>query len=73
MVVPNYSKRSPIVNDNNFVDGNPPVPSPTLGSSQTTFNPGAKSAAPPKYIQPVGAKRVFGTKGLTNKRQTGDL
>jgi hypothetical protein len=74
---PNYSQRSPIVNDNHFVDGNPPVPSPVLGSPQASFDPGAKSSAlpngPPRFIQPQGAKRVFGTKGLTNKRQTSNI
>lgn len=70
LVKPNYSARTPIVNDNNFVDGNPPVAAPTLGSPQATFNPGGKAGlfpnGPPKYIQPKG-KRATG-KGLTNKR-----
>jgi hypothetical protein len=70
LVTPDYSQRSPIVNDNNFVDGNPPLPTPTLGSPQASFNPGAKSGlfpnGPPKYIQPKG-KRA-GAKGMTNKR-----
>jgi membrane-associated protease RseP (regulator of RpoE activity) len=74
MEIPNYSKRSPIVNDNNFVDGHPPVPSPTLGSPQATFNPGAKSGlpAPPRFISPPG-KRVSGAKGMSQKRQTDNL
>jgi membrane-associated protease RseP (regulator of RpoE activity) len=74
LVKPNYSARSPIVNDNNFVDGNPPVPSPTLGNPMTTFNPGGKSGLPPppRFVSPPG-KRVQGAKGLTQKRQTGNL
>lgn len=70
MITPNYSKRSPIVNDNSFVDGNPPLPTPTLGGSSDTFNPGGKSSpfpnGPPKYIQPKGKRAT--SKGLTNKR-----
>lgn len=80
LVTPNYSQRTPIVNDNHFSDsgpvtGSPPVPSPTLGSPQDSFNPGAMAGplpnGPPKYIQPKG-KRVI-AKGLTNKRITGNL
>lgn len=68
--VPNYSKRTPIVNDAHFTDG----PSePTLQSAQ--FNPGQNAAAlpngPPKYVQPKG-KRIF-AKGLTNKRITQNI
>jgi hypothetical protein len=74
LVTPNYSQRTPIVNDNAFVDGNPPVPSPTIGSPQANFNPAGKSGlpTPPRFIQAPG-KRVFGTKGLTNKRQTSNI
>lgn len=81
MVKPNYSSRSPIVNDNHFDDstpvtaGNPPLPDPTLGSPQDSFNPAANSEplpnGPPKYVQPKG-KRVM-AKGLTNKRITGNI
>lgn len=74
LVTPNYSKRTPIVNDNSFVTGNPPLATPTIGSAQATFNPGGGSSilpnGPPKYIQPKG-KRIF-AKGLTNKRLTGN-
>jgi len=70
LVKPNYSARSPIVNDNNFVDGNPPISTPTIGSPQATFNPGAKSGplpnGPPKYIQPQGKRPM--SKGMSNKR-----
>lgn len=70
LVAPNYSKRTPIVNDNSFVAGNPPLATPTIGSPQATFNPGGKSGilpvGPPKYIQPKGKRAV--SKGLTNKR-----
>jgi len=70
LVKPNYSARTPIVNDNNFVDGNPPIATPTIGSPSATFNPGGKSSplpnGPPKYIQPAGKRPM--AKGLTNKR-----
>lgn len=63
LVKPNYSARTPIVNDSHFNDAK-------IGSASTTFNPGAKASAlpagPPKFIQPPG-KRV-NAKGLTNKR-----
>lgn len=63
LVKPNYSKRSPIVNDTHYNDAK-------IGSANSTFNPGASasplSAGPPKFIQPPG-KRV-NAKGLTNKR-----
>lgn len=72
LVTPNYSARTPIVNDNSFVDGHPPVATPTIGAASDTFNPGGKSGlfpnGPPKYVQPRG-KRVM-AKGLTNKRIT---
>ena len=75
LVTPNYSKRSPIVNDDHFVDGNPPLPSPTIGSAQASFNPGQGSSAlpngPPRFVQPPG-KRVY-AKGLTNKRVPGNI
>ena len=68
LVKPNYSKRSPVVNDMHFSDA--ATGQPGLGSPQDTFNPGQASEAlpngPPKYIQPAG-KRVM-SKGLTNKR-----
>ena len=70
LVKPNYSQRSPIVNDNSFVDGHPPLPTPTLGSPQANFNPGGNSSplpnGPPKYVQPKGKRPM--SKGLTNKR-----
>lgn len=73
LVKPNYSARTPIVNDNNFVDGHPPIATPTIGSAQANFNPGGKSdlPTPPRFVQPQG-KRVY-AKGLTNKRQTGNV
>lgn len=65
LVKPNYSKRSPIVNDTHYNDAK-------IGSKNSTFNPGAKAgilpAGPPRYIAPPG-KRV-NAKGLTNKRFT---
>lgn len=70
LIKPNYSGRHPIVNDNSFVDGNPPMSMPTLGSPQASFNPGGKSSlfpnGPPKYIQPKGKRAT--AKGLSNKR-----
>lgn len=70
LVTPNYSQRSPIVNDNHFVDGNPPLATPTIGAPQDSFNPGGTSSpfpnGPPKYIQPKGKRAT--AKGLTNKR-----
>lgn len=74
LVTPNYSKRTPIVSDNNFVDGNPPIGTPTIGAPMATFNPGAKSGlpTPPRFVTAPG-KRVQGIKGLTNKRQTSNL
>ena len=75
LVTPNFSKRTPIVNDNNFIDGSPPIAAPTIGSPQASFNPGAASGAlpngPPRFIQPKG-KRVY-AKGLTNKRITQNI
>lgn len=75
LIKPNYSQRTPIVNDNHFVDGNPPLATPGVGSPQDTFNPGAKSAAlpngPPRFVQPPG-KRVY-AKGETNKRLTQNI
>lgn len=73
LVTPNYSARKPIVNDNNFVDGNPPLATPTMGSPQATFNPAGKSSlpTPPRFVQPKG-KRVY-AKGLTNKRVTQNI
>lgn len=76
---PNYSKRSPIVNESGFNDSHAtsftPPAGPKLGSPQTTFNPGASSeilpGGAPKYVSPPG-RRVQG-KGLTNKRLTGTL
>lgn len=71
--------QTPIVNekhfsDNHAVNGNAPA-TPKLGSSSTTFNPGAGSSilpnGPPKYIQP-GGKRPM-AKGLTNKRITQNI
>lgn len=63
LVKPNYSKRSPIVNDTHYSDAK-------IGSPSTTFNPGASAdpvpAGPPKFVQAPG-KKVF-AKGLTNKR-----
>lgn len=70
LVTPNYNKRTPIVNDNAFVTGNPPLATPTIGSPQDTFNPGGGSgvlpSGPPKYVQPKGKRAI--AKGLTNKR-----
>lgn len=73
LVKPNYSQRTPVMNDSHFTDG----PSePTLGSPQASFNPGAGASAlpngPPRFVSPPG-KRVQGVKGLTNKRITGNL
>lgn len=63
LVKPNYSQRSPIVNDVSYSDAK-------IGGASTTFNPGAKAsplpAGAPKFVQPPG-KRVL-DKGLTNKR-----
>lgn len=81
LVTPNYSKRTPVVNDMHFSDsgggvtGSPPLQTPDLGQPQDTFNPGAKSeilpSGPPKYVQPKG-KRVL-AKGLTNRRITQNI
>lgn len=63
LVKPNYSKRSPIVNDTHYNDAK-------IGSKNSTFNPGASSSplptGPPRTISAPG-KRVY-AKGLTNKR-----
>lgn len=63
LVKPNYSKRSPIVNDTHYNDAK-------IGSPNSTFNPGAGDSplptGPPKYVS-VPGKRV-NAKGLTNKR-----
>lgn len=73
LLTPNYSARTPVVNDAHFTDG-PALP--TLGSPQASFNPGQGASAlpngPPRFVQAPG-KRVFGTKGLTNKRNTSNL
>lgn len=70
LVKPNYSARTPIVNDSHFSDG-PKLP--TLTSAQ--FNPGQSAAAlpngPPRFVQPQG-KRVY-AKGVTNKRIQGNI
>lgn len=66
LVKPNYSARTPIVNDAHFTDT--PTPTPTIASQG--FNPGQKDellpGGPPRYIQPPG-RRVI-SKGLSNKR-----
>jgi hypothetical protein len=73
LVKPNYSQRTPIVNDGGFTDG---PREPTLGSTQATFNPGQNASplpnGPPRFIQAPG-KRVFAGKGMTNKRNPGNL
>jgi hypothetical protein len=73
MVKPNYSARTPIVNDSGFTDG---PRQPTIGSPQASFNPGQSAAAlpngPPRFINAPG-KRVYGGKGMTNKRITNNI
>lgn len=73
LIKPNYSARTPIVNDAHFTDT--PLPTPTVGSTQASFNPGAQSGqlpnGPPRFVAPPG-KRVY-AKGLTNKRITGNI
>lgn len=68
LVKPNYSSRTPVVNDSNFSDAK-------IGTAQTSFNPGQKASpfpnGPPKFIQPPG-KRV-NAKGMTNKRLTQNI
>lgn len=68
LVTPNYSKRSPIVNESSFNDQK-------IGGTSDTFNPGASASplptGPPKYIQ-VPGKRP-NAKGLTNKRLTQNI
>ena len=68
LVKPNYSARTPIVNDGGFTDG---PREPTLGSAQASFNPGGNAAAlpngPPRYINAPG-KSPRGNKSLSNKR-----
>jgi hypothetical protein len=68
LVTPNYSQRTPIVNESSFNDQR-------IGSADDTFNPGASSSplpnGPPRYIQPPGKRP--NAKGLTNKRITGNL
>lgn len=81
LVKPNYKARTPVFNANHFDDsapvtsGSPPLATPTTGSPQASFNPGANASpfpnGPPKYVQPKG-KRVI-AKGLTNKRITGNI
>lgn len=64
LVTPNYSKRSPIVNETSYSDAK-------IGSASATFNPGANSSplpsGPPKFISAPGKRP--NAKGLTNKRQ----
>ncbi len=71
LVTPNYSKRTPVFNDNHFTDG-PAMPT----ANSVGFDPGQSAApmpnGPPRFISPPG-KRVVGTKGLTQKRQTSNL
>lgn len=73
LVKPNYSARTPIVNDNHFSDT--PLQTPGLGAPSDSFNPGASSVplpnGPPKYVQPAGKRPM--SKGLTNKRITGNI
>jgi hypothetical protein len=68
LVKPNYSKRTPVVNDTHYNDAK-------IGSPNSTFNPGATASplptGPPKFIQPPG-KRIY-AKGLTNKRLTQNI
>ena len=82
LVTPNYSKRTPVVNDSHFSDAGAgpvasnPIQMPGLGDPQDSFNPGQASAplpsGPPRFIQPKGAKRVY-AKGVTNKRITQNI
>lgn len=68
LVKPNYSQRTPIVNEDHFMDAR-------VGGKDASYNPGQKAQAlptgPPKYIQ-VPGKRPY-SKGLTNKRITQNI
>lgn len=70
LVKPNYSSRTPIVNDNSFTDSHP-----TIGSPSATFNPGASTSplpnGPPRNIN-IPGKRPY-SKGMTNKRITNNI
>lgn len=73
LIKPNYSARTPIVNDAHFTDG-PKLP--TIGSPQASFNPGQSAGAlpngPPRFVNAPG-KRVYGGKGLSNKRMPNNI